>query len=235
MKGPITGHVPIGERASARRRAKGSCRGGSQGPVRAVARPKCSEDGLEEAGSNKGWLQQLWESTLRPLRDFGFGRRSVWEGGAGLFVIAGVGLGVALVGWAKGLALKGRKSYQAIVQLPEACGVRVGTPIRVRGVPVGSVQSVKPSMDRVDVLVEVADQATVIPRDSHVEANQSGLIAEPLIDVTPKTFPDYEHSPLEAGCEEEGSIVCDRGRIQGHRGVAMDDLVRVCTKLANQV
>ena len=28
---------------------------------------------------------------LRPLREFGFGRNTVWEGGVGLFVFAGIG------------------------------------------------------------------------------------------------------------------------------------------------
>ena len=28
---------------------------------------------------------------LRPLRDFGFGRTSAWEGGVGLFIFAGIG------------------------------------------------------------------------------------------------------------------------------------------------
>jgi hypothetical protein len=38
----------------------------------------------------------------------------------------------------------------------------------------------------------VNDVATVIPRNSVIEANQSGLIAEPLIDITPQVpLPTY--------------------------------------------
>jgi hypothetical protein len=33
----------------------------------------------------------LWERVLRPLRDFGFGRKNIWEGGVGLFLIGGFG------------------------------------------------------------------------------------------------------------------------------------------------
>lgn len=37
------------------------------------------------------------------------------------------------------------------------------------------------------------DTTTVIPRNSLIEANQSGLIAEPLIDITPQPpMPDYK-------------------------------------------
>ena len=40
---------------------------------------------------------------------------------------------------------------------------------------------------------------------------------------------------MDRGCDEEGAIVCDRGRIEGERGVSMDDLVKVCTKLAYEM
>lgn len=39
----------------------------------------------------------------------------------------------------------------------------------------GSVLNVKPSLSRVDVLCEVNDTSTVVPRNSIVEANQSGV------------------------------------------------------------
>jgi hypothetical protein len=45
---------------------------------------------------------------------------------------------------------------------------------------------------------QVNDIATVIPRNSVIEANQSGLIAEPLIDITPQLpLPTYTcaHAP----------------------------------------
>jgi hypothetical protein len=35
-------------------------------------------------------------------------------------------------------------------------------------------------------VLQVNDASTVIPRNSVIEANQSGLIAEPLIDITPQ-------------------------------------------------
>lgn len=57
----------------------------------------------------------------------------------------------------------------------------------------GSVLSVQPSLEQVDVLVEIKEPTTVIPRNSLIEANQSGLIAESLIDITPQLpIPDYK-------------------------------------------
>lgn len=67
--------------------------------------------------------------------------------------------------------------------------------MQIRGVPVGSVLSVQPSLEQVNVLVEVKEPTTVIPRNSLIEANQSGLIAESLIDITPQLpIPDYKVS-----------------------------------------
>lgn len=121
---------------------------------------------------------------------------------------------------------------QCVLEFPLACGITVGTPVRIRGVPVGSVLTVNPSLEKVEVLVEVRccsfrtfflvmrchcwyaahiddhvvlnhlsvymqvkKSSTVIPRNSHIEANQSGLIAEPLIDITPQLpIPDYKAS-----------------------------------------
>ena len=43
---------------------------------------------------------------------------------------------------------------------------------------------------------QIKKSSTVIPRNSHIEANQSGLIAEPLIDITPQLpIPDYKACP----------------------------------------
>ena len=71
--------------------------------------------------------------------------------------------------------------------------------LQIRGVRVGSTMRVEPSLERVDVLVEVTEPTTVIPRNALIEANQSGLIAEPLIDITPQTpIPDWKVSVLPA-------------------------------------
>ena len=42
-------------------------------------------------------------------------------------------------------------------------------------------------------------------------------------------------SPLDDECETEGAVVCHQGRIKGQPGVALDDLVYICTKIARQM
>ena len=53
------------------------------------------------------------------------------------------------------------RSYQAFVEFPFACGIQVGTQVRVRGVKVGNVLSVRPNLERVEVLVEMDDDGQI--------------------------------------------------------------------------
>lgn len=103
---------------------------------------------------------------------------------------------------------------------------------QLRGIQIGSVLNVQPHLDRVDVMLEVRDENIVIPRNSRIYANQSGLIAEPLVDIMPQLpIPDYTSSPLAPDCLTEGALVCHNGMIVGEKGVALDDLVYTSTRL----
>lgn len=52
-----------------------------------------------------------------------------------------------------------------------------------------------------NLALQIKKSSTVIPRNSHIEANQSGLIAEPLIDITPQLpIPDYKVSSTRIAC-----------------------------------
>eukprot|EP00798_Chlamydomonas_sp_ICE-L_P020492 gene20492-27283_t len=161
--------------------------------------------------------------------------KSFSEGGVGLFLVLGTGAGFGLLNWAKGSALKIGDPYNIVIELPLACGIWEGTPVRIRGVQVGLVKDVKATLEHVDVTVMMNDVSTVIPRNSIIEANQSGLVAEPLLDITPQLeapLPSWTASPVDERCEREKLIVCENGRISGTVGVAMDDLVYIMTRMA---
>ena len=179
----------------------------------------------------------IWKQILGPLSNFGFGKRSVWEGGVGLFVMSGVVLLAITLVWVKGKQIRARtRKYEAIFEFQQAQGITVGTPVRIRGVDVGNVVQVRPSLERIDVVVELSDAGIVVPRNALVEVNQSGLISETLIDVTPrKPLPKPTVGPMDPKCAAEGLIVCDRERIKGEQGVSLDELVGICTKIARQV
>lgn len=66
--------------------------------------------------------------------------------------------------------------------------------------------------------------------------NQSGLLMETLIDITPRNpIPMPSAGPLDEGCVEEGLIVCDRQKMRGQRGVSLDELVGIFTRVGREV
>ncbi|KAG0468199.1 hypothetical protein HPP92_017527 [Vanilla planifolia] len=179
----------------------------------------------------------IWRRTLQPLSNFGFGERSIWEGGVGLFGVSGVFLVILSLVWLRGFHLRSRlRKYQAIFEFSQACGICVGTPVRIRGVTVGNVVNVNSSLRCIDAVVEVEDDKTIIPRNSIVEVNQSGLLMETLIDITPTDpLPTPSVGPCDPDCHTEGLIVCDRDKIKGHQGVSLDSLVGVFTRLGREM
>ncbi|KAI5078907.1 hypothetical protein GOP47_0006578 [Adiantum capillus-veneris] len=156
------------------------------------------------------------------------------QGAAGLLLIAGT-LGMAAkIMWQKAAQVASLPpTYEAILEFPFASGITIGTVVRIRGVDVGSVINVRPCLERIDAKIQVMDSTSYIPRNALVEVNQSGLVGETIIDITPVSpVPRPSVGPLDPGCPSEGLIVCDKERVKGQQGVSMDDLMRLCGKMA---
>ncbi|XP_068642351.1 protein TRIGALACTOSYLDIACYLGLYCEROL 2, chloroplastic [Aristolochia californica] len=181
--------------------------------------------------------RNAWKQTLQPLSDFGFGRKSIWEGGVGLFVISGALLFALTVAWLRGFYLRSRhRKYQTVFEFSQACGISMGTPVRIRGVTVGSVVGIVPSLRSIEAVAEIEDDKVVIPRNSLIEVNQSGLLMETMIDITPKDpLPVPSVGPLDTDCINEGVIVCDKQKIAGQTGVSLDALVGIFTRLGREM
>lgn len=206
----------------------------------------------------------IWKRTLRPLSDFGFGHRSIWEGGVGLFLVSGAVVLALSLAWLRGFQLRHKfRKYLAVFEFSQACGIANGTPVRIRGVTVGNVVRVIPSLKNIEAVVEVLfirlkvrlstlfdfgyvkmynfsfqveDDKIVIPRNSLIEVNQSGLLMETIIDITPRDpIPNASVGPLDPECVKEGLIVCDRQKVKGKQGVSLDALVGIFTRLGRDV
>ncbi|XP_028798254.1 protein TRIGALACTOSYLDIACYLGLYCEROL 2, chloroplastic-like isoform X1 [Neltuma alba] len=179
----------------------------------------------------------IWKKTLRPLSDFGFGRRSIWEGGVGLFLLSGTVLFALSLAWLRGFQIRSKfRKYTAVFEFAQACGLSTGTPVRIRGVTVGNVIRVNPSLESIEAVVEIEDDKTIIPRNSLIEVNQSGLLMETLIDITPRDpVPTPTAGPLDQECQKEGLIVCDREKMKGYQGVSLDALVGIFTRIGRDV
>ncbi|XP_019166252.1 PREDICTED: protein TRIGALACTOSYLDIACYLGLYCEROL 2, chloroplastic [Ipomoea nil] len=181
--------------------------------------------------------RNIWRQTLRPLNDFGFGRRSIWEGGVGLFLVSGAVLLALSLAWLRGFQLRSKfRKYLAVFEFDQASGICTGTPVRIRGVNVGNVIRVNPSLKNIEAVAEVDDDKIIIPRNSLVEVNQSGLLMETMIDITPRDpIPTPSVGPLDQDCLKEGLIVCDRQKIKGYPGVSLDALVGIFTRIGREV
>ncbi|KAJ1695445.1 hypothetical protein LUZ63_012143 [Rhynchospora breviuscula] len=179
----------------------------------------------------------ILKQTLQPLSDFGFGKRSIWEGGVGLFMVSGAALLALTLAWLRGFQMRSRfRKYQAVFEFSQACGICVGTPVRIRGVSVGNVVRVDSSLKSIDATVEVEDDKIIVPRNSLVEVNQSGLLMETIIDITPRDpLPTPSVGPLDPDCAKESLILCDRDRIKGQTGVSLDALVGIFTRLGREM
>lgn len=180
--------------------------------------------------------RSIWRQTLRPLNDFGFGRKSIWEGGVGLFLVSGTVLLALSLVWLRGFQIRSKfRKYTAVFEFTQACGISTGTPVRIRGVNVGNVIRVNPSLKSIEAVVEVDDDKIIIPRNSLVEVNQSGLLMETMIDITPQDpIPTPAVGPLDPDCLKEGTIVCDRQKMKGQQGVSLDALVGIFTRLGRE-
>ncbi|MBN3872534.1 MlaD family protein [Nostoc sp. JL33] len=160
--------------------------------------------------------------------------RTFREGSVGLLVLLGLGVFGLLFLWLNRFTAAGR-SYKAIVEFANAGGMQKGAAVRYRGVKVGTISQIRPGPNAIDVEVEIAKTDLIIPRNVVVEANQSGLISESIIDITPKaTLPAgvVIAKPLDKNCDPS-LIICNGSRLKGQVGISVDELIRSSTDLAS--
>lgn len=160
--------------------------------------------------------------------------RSVREGSVGLLILVGLGLFAGLVLWLRGVTI-GRRSYSAVVEFANVGGMQEGGIVRYRGVNVGNIAAIRPGPNGVEVNVEISPANLIIPRDVQVAANQSGLISEVGIDITPRTtLPTnaVTAQPLDPNCDRT-LIICNGSRLQGEIGISLDQLITATTRFTN--
>ncbi|MEH2263759.1 MlaD family protein [Nostoc sp.] len=159
--------------------------------------------------------------------------RTFREGSVGLLLLLGIGVFGLLFLWLNRFTAAGR-SYKIIVEFANAGGMQKGAIVRYRGVKVGTIDKILPKANAIDVEIEIAQTDLIMPRNVLVEANQSGLISESIIDITPKTtLPTggVLAKPLDRSCDNS-LIVCNGSRLKGQIGISVDELIRSSTELS---
>ncbi len=157
--------------------------------------------------------------------------RAVREGSVGLLFLLGLGLFAGLFLWLRGLSI-GERTYRAVINFPRVNGLQQGAPVRFRGVNVGKISAVRPQPNGVEVDADITPADLIIPRDVIVEANQSGIISEVSVDITPRqelATAEVAALPLEPNCDRT-LIVCNGSQLQGQIGISTDEFIRSSTR-----
>lgn len=160
--------------------------------------------------------------------------RILREGSVGLLILLGMGVFGVIFLWLNRFNAS-RSSYKLIVEFANAGGMQKGSAVRYRGVKVGNISAIRPRPNAVDVELEISQPDLIIPKDVVVEANQSGLISESVIDITPKAaVPPGVNipKPLDQNCDRQDYVICNGARLKGQIGISIDQLIRSSTELA---
>lgn len=129
------------------------------------------------------------------------------------------------------------RSYVFFIEFNNVHGIHKGTPIRFRGLTIGSIKSWKIQLNSVLTLAEIYSSKVCIPKNSIIETNQTGLLNETVIDIVPlEKIMDNKSiikSPLSKLCYSY-DIICDSMCLEGDRGLNYDDLIRSTTRISQR-
>ncbi len=159
--------------------------------------------------------------------------RTVREGSVGLLILAGIGLFIGIALWLQGIQL-GKRSFTIFIEFANAVGLQVGAPVRYRGVTVGKIVGIRAQPNKIEVEAEISPANTLIPKEVIAQVNQSGLISQSAIELTPLTqLPAaVKTTPLAKDCNT-GLILCNEARLSGEPGFSIDELGRATIRFAN--
>jgi phospholipid/cholesterol/gamma-HCH transport system substrate-binding protein len=148
-------------------------------------------------------------------------------------LIAGLGVFGAIFLWLKGLA-PGTQSYNIIAQFAQAPGIQTGGVVRFRGIRVGKIAKIEPGANGVGVTIQMDDPNLIVPKDVAVEISQTGLIGEPVVEITPRSNAVINTNSiaraLDSKCDAS-LILCNNAKVDGQIGASFNELLRRATKL----
>ncbi|MEM9772839.1 MAG: MlaD family protein [Cyanobacteria bacterium P01_D01_bin.73] len=162
--------------------------------------------------------------------------RSFREGAVGLLALAGISFFVVVVIWLKDITW-GQQSYRLIIEFDNAAGMKEGSSVFYRGVPVGTVESMKATSNFVSVEISIKPATLKMPRNVAVEVDQTGLIGEASLSIYPQEDLPAKlegPGPLDSKCDRN-VILCDGDRVTGNPPINYGALIRSMVKIADLV
>ena len=105
----------------------------------------------------------------------------------GILAISAIIILVFTVLWIKGKAISNAERIS--VNFKDVNGMRAGSGVQMMGVRIGQVEEIKPRLNFEDSYVEVkfviTEPNVVIPKASEISIQQSGIIGEQFLEITP--------------------------------------------------
>ncbi len=105
----------------------------------------------------------------------------------GILTLVAILILIASITWLKGRSMSG--GQKLTIKFYDVAGVRLGAPVQMMGYRVGQVEGLSPVFDGKDNFVEVkiviTDPSVKIPQASLISIQQSGIIGEKFIEITP--------------------------------------------------
>ena len=129
------------------------------------------------------------------------------------------------------------KGYIFFIEFSNAHGIQEGTRLRMRGIQIGHIKNVKMNLNSILVLAHVDSDKTLIPKNSIIEANQTGLLNDTIIDIIPLDkvhINDVKSVNIFANDCSTYSLICHLDYLEGDRGLNYDDLVRAATRISQR-
>ena len=105
----------------------------------------------------------------------------------GILAISAIVILLFTVMWVKGKAIS--NAERITVRFNDVNGMRAGSGVQMMGVRIGQVEEIKPKINsadsHVDVKFVITEPNVVIPRASELSIQQSGIIGEQFLEITP--------------------------------------------------
>nr|QOS04661.1 hypothetical protein [Sarcopeltis skottsbergii] len=130
-----------------------------------------------------------------------------------------------------------KKGYLLLIEFNNAHGLKEGTSLTMRGVNIGYIKNLKIDFNSILVLAKINSSSILIPKNSLIETNQTGLLNDAIINIIPLEYikiKDTKSINVFSPRCITSPFLCNLNYIEGDRGLNYDDLVRAATRISQR-
>lgn len=134
------------------------------------------------------------------------------------------------------MGYKKKQGYSFFIEFSNAYGIKKGTYIYFRGVQIGYIKNIYIKINSIVVMTHINSTKILIPKNSLIETNQTGLFNDTVIDIIPLEMISNQSSNTDifsVSCLST-NILCHHHYLRGYRGLNYDDLVRAATRISQR-